>query len=164
MRAFGHATRLPFAPGGEEHGAHGCRLAAADRHDVALDGVHAVVDGKAARNHATRAVDEEHDVFVVQGIQVQELLHDAFGALVIDTAPQKDAALGGEEFFRLLHHFRSLVFFLFVAIGHSKSFLFGYNLEISFYYRLARPYCQTVFAHFDEFLYLSHASELRQNT
>ena len=102
MRAFGHAQRL----------------SAANRHDIALDCVHAVVNGKATRNHATRAIDEENNVIMIQGIQIQELLHNAFGTFVIDTTPQENSALGGEVFFRLLEHVRGLLFFVFVTICH----------------------------------------------
>ena len=42
-------------PGAEQHGAHGRRLADADRADRAADVLHRVVDGEARRDHAARA-------------------------------------------------------------------------------------------------------------
>ena len=103
---------------------------------------------------------------MAQGIQVQEFLHDAFGAFVVDAAPQENLTLGSKVFFGLLHDLGRSLLVLFVAIrhnfslSHSCSFLFSYNLEISIYYRLSGAICKRFFRRLrhttHHFLYLRH--------
>ena len=58
------------------------------------------------------------NVVVVQGIQVQEFLHDALGTLVIHCTPQENPALGSQVFFGLFQKIGSGLFFLFFAVCH----------------------------------------------
>ena len=94
MREFGSASRRPFVPAARSTAAIDAAMPRQVVDTVAAHVLHRVEDREAARHHAARAVDVEHDLLVgILALQEQKLRDDDVGDVVVDLGPEEDDAV-----------------------------------------------------------------------